>query len=198
MSLTEDLGSMSAVGVTGSLLVGAETDASDIDLVIYGADAFHQARQAIRAGVASGEFSPLDQRHWHQAYARRGSELSLDEYVWHERRKCNKAVFEGTKFDISLGTEISSPAQKATKTGRAIVTATVVDDRAGFDFPARWRIEHQEVQEVVAFTPTYIGQALAGETIEAAGFIERLDDDTQRLAVGTSREASGQWIKVVR
>jgi predicted nucleotidyltransferase len=51
--------------------------------------------------------------------------------------------------------------------------------------------------EVVCYTPTYAGQSQTGETVEAAGWIEQTDDGARRLTAGTSREAAGQYVKVV-
>jgi len=54
-------------------------------------------------------------------------------------------------------------------------------------------VDHETVSRVISFTHTYSGQALAGETIEAAGVLEE-HGDTQWLIVGTTREAKGEYI----
>jgi hypothetical protein len=188
------------IGVTGSLLIGAESDHSDIDLVIYGADNFERARAAIASGFADGTLTPLNDDEWREAYRRRGCDLTFEEYVWHEQRKNNKAVFEGTKFDIAWGDQSArqgSVTENAKKLRSATIRGAVVDDSATFRFPARWQIEHPEITELFAFTPTYVGQAFVGEMIEACGIVERTADH-HRLVVGASREAAGQWIKVIR
>ena len=82
------------------------------------------------------------------------------------------------------------------KLGRIVVTAEVVDAAAAFDHPARYRVRHDQVSEVVSFTPTYAGQAVAGEMIEASGWLE-VDRGARRLVVGTSREAVGEWMRTV-
>ena len=68
---------------------------------------------------------------------------------------------------------------------------------AAFDHPARYVVRHADVAEVVSFTPTYAGQAVAGETIEASGWLEVDSVGARRVVVGTSREAGGEWIRVV-
>ena len=68
---------------------------------------------------------------------------------------------------------------------------------AAFDHPARYRVEHDLVSEVVSFTPTYAGQAEVGEMIEASGWLEEDAHHGRRLVVGTSREADGEWIRLV-
>ena len=44
---------------------------------------------------------------------------------------------------------------------------------------------------------TYTGQAVSGEVVEASGVLELGPADQQRLVIGTSREAQGEYLKVV-
>ncbi|MEA1866420.1 MAG: hypothetical protein U9N46_14750, partial [Euryarchaeota archaeon] len=58
-------------------------------------------------------------------------------------------------------------------------------------------IDHPVISEILCYTHTYAGQALAGETVEARGMMEELIDHRRRLVVGTSRESvdeSVEWI----
>ncbi len=188
------------IGLGGSLLLGAQHDDSDIDLVVYGRAAFERARRALEAAVLTGELQPLDQAHWEAAWHRRGSDLSLDEYVKHELRKRNKALVDGTRVDLSLVVDRDEEVPERgpfRKHGKVVVRALVTDATAAFDHPARYRVESDVVSEVVSFTPTYAGQALAGETIEASGWLETDSVGARRVVVGTSREGRGEWIKSV-
>ena len=187
------------LGITGSLLLDAHTEGSDIDLVVYDRTAFARVRQAIREATASGDFEALDEGLWQDAFERRGCSLSLEEYIWHERRKNNKLVIGGTKVDVSLVTP-GDPARSGRwrKVAWTGIGAEVTDDRAGFDYPARFAIRHPEVSEVVSYTNTFTGQARTGETMQACGWLERSESGVLRLVVGSSREAPGEFIKVVR
>ena len=181
-------------GVTGSLLLGAHTERSDIDLVVYDRVAFFKVREII----GKGDFDALDERLWQDAFDRRAPSLSLEEYIWHERRKLNKLVIEGTKVDVSLvtpGTPVNPVRWR--KVRRMEIRAEVTDDREAFDYPARFTIRHPEIPEVVSYTNTFTGQARHGETILACGWREQSDHGDLRLLVGTSREAGGEFIKVV-
>lgn len=187
------------LGLGGSLLLGAQHEESDIDLVVYGRAAFERARRALGAAVLAGELAPLDQAHWEAAWQRRGGELSLEEYVEQELRKRNKALVEGTRVDLSLVVDRDEEVPERgpfRKWGRLVVRALVVDDTSAFDHPARYRVQHDQVSEVVSFTPTYAGQAVAGETIEASGWLEEDAFGSRRLVVGTSREAGGEWVRL--
>lgn len=186
------------LGVTGSLLLGAHRADSDVDLVIYDREAFGRARQVVRDAVSGGTCEGMDAARWREAFGRRACSLTLEEYVWHEQRKHNKFLIGGTKVDISLVSLIAEPAVSWRKTGRARLTARVSDDTAGFDYPARLRLDHPDVPEVVCYTNTFTGQARRGELVLASGWVEESPHRQSRLVVGTSREADGEFIKVVR
>jgi hypothetical protein len=188
---------LAVLGVTGSLLVGAHSGRSDIDLVVYDRDAFHRAREVVRALTGSGEIHPFGGTFWSDAFARRSASLSFGEYVWHERRKHNKFVVDGTKVDMSMVIPGARDTTRWRKVRMAEIQAEVVEDRAAFDYPARFSVDHREIPQVVSYTNTYTGQARTGEAIHARGWIEQSERGTVRLLVGTSREATGEFIKVI-
>lgn len=189
---------LQAVGVTGSLLPAFQHDDSDIDLVFYGREVFQQGRNAIQALIEQGQCQPLSERDWVASYRRRNCDLSLHEYIWHERRKFNKTVFNRRKVDLNLIVDkppLSAPAFG--KAGAIKIRAKVIDDFLGFDYPAEWTVEHELAQTVLCFTATYTGQARKGEWIEVAGQLEVADDGGRRIVVGSNREARGEHIKVL-
>jgi predicted nucleotidyltransferase len=191
--------SVERMGLGGSLLLGAQHPGSDIDLVVYGRSAFDAARRALGAAVTAGQLAALDHAQWEATWSRRGSDLTLDEYMNAELRKRNKAVIEGTRVDLTLVADHDEEVPERgpfRKLGQTVVEALVTDASAAFDHPARYRVRHGEVSEVVSFTPTYAGQAVEGETIEASGWLEEDSVGARRLVVGTSREAGGEWIRV--
>jgi hypothetical protein len=189
-----------ALGVTGSLLIGRQTPASDLDLVVYGREHFFRARALVRGLVEAGRLGELDAAAWQEAYARRGCALDYAEFLRHERRKGNKGLIDGTKFDLALIAEDGGPPERPAvwrKAGQATVRGRVLDDARAFDQPARYPIDHPEIAEILCFTHTYAGQAQAGEEIEAAGAVEAADDGRRRLVVGSSREALGEYVRVL-
>lgn len=186
-------------GVTGSVLVGMQNHGSDIDLVCYDRVSFHQARNIIQALIVKDQCQTLNDDDWLSAYQRRACDFALDEYIWHEQRKYNKAIFNQRKFDLSL--LAATPVQNDRcfqKSGFVRIQAEVVDDHYGYDYPAEFSLNHPEIDSVVCFTATYTGQAKAGEVIEAAGQLEVDDMGRQRIVVGSSREAIGEYIRVLR
>lgn len=188
------------MGITGSLMLDTHTDQSDIDLIIYGRDRFFKARQIIQKYLASGELESLNEAFWQDAYQRRDCTISFDEYQSHELRKFNKCVSGMSKVDISMIPEMVERFQENgpyKKIAQDKILAVVTEDVYAYDFPARYFIDHDTINEVVSYTATYTGQAQKGEKIEAAGYVEQGGDGKKRLLVGTSREAAGEYIRVV-
>lgn len=188
---------MRQLGITGSLLVGAQTASSDIDLVSYGLATFQDCQASVSRLIQQNVLQALDNKAWQETYRRRESSLNYEEYVWHEQRKNNKALVNGRKFDLSYVDRASVATEKYQKLGSLKLQATVIDDSRAFAYPAELVLDHPEIKRVVSFTATYCGQARVGEQIEASGWIEQSSSGQRRLVVGSSREAFGEYIKVV-
>ena len=190
---------MHTLGITGSLLIGAQHGDSDIDLVIYGRESFQALRRIVEHMLSTGQLDRLSDAQWREAYDRRGCSLTFEEYLWHERRKYNKASISGTKIDFSLICDNSLPdLTRYTKIKPAEIIARIVEDRFSFDHPARYLINHPKLSEIVSFTPTFAGQAQNGESVIARGIIEASTRGARRLVIGSSREAPGEYIKIAR
>lgn len=189
---------LKSIGITGSLLIGAQNLSSDVDLVVYDRAKFHQLRGVIKQLIQQGQLQQLAEQDWLESYRRRQCDLSYADYVWHEQRKYNKALINQRKFDLNL-LELSSKEEPSSyqKKGMILTQATVLDVQYGFDYPARFLIEHEQVSEVVCYTATYTGQAEQGECIEVSGQLEVSSTGQARILVGSSREAEGEYIKVL-
>ena len=188
------------LGITGSLMLNTHNETSDIDMVIYGRDNFYNVRAIIKSSIKNGKLQSLDDAYWQDAYQRRDCSISFEEYQWHESRKFNKCISGITKVDISMiptAEERANESGPFKKCGHEKLETHVLDDTYSYDFPARYIIEHEQISEIVSYTATYTGQAEKGETIEAAGYVEQGSDGTKRLLVGSSREADGEYIKVI-
>lgn len=190
---------LTQVGITGSILVGVQKSGSDIDLVCYGRAIFHQCRAITCKLIAQHQLQEMNDTDWRQSYERRSCELSFTEYVWHERRKANKAVINGRKFDLNfIDDSIHSEGTVYQKCAAITLQCIVTDDIHAFDYPAEFKIDHEDFDAVVSFTATYTGQAVNGETVEVSGIIEQSHEGVKRIVVGSSREAHGEYIKVIR
>lgn len=187
------------LGVTGSLLIGQQHARSDLDLVVYDRSAFALARKAVRDLIGQGLLQDLDETAWRDAHGRRNCDLELSEFLRHERRKGNKALIGGRKFDLALVADdgLSTPEPGWLKTGSATLQAQVTDASLAYDQPACYRIDHPSVSKIYSFTHTYAGQAASGEWIEASGSVEVSSAGCRRLIIGSSREAPGQYLRVL-
>jgi len=188
-----------SLGVTGSLLAGTWRRDSDIDLVVYGQESFELARRAIHRLIAKDLLETPSLSVWETTWRRRGCPLSFTEYLWHEQRKFNKGVIDGSKFDLVLVQEGEEEEDPRTwhKQGRITIQAKVSDASKSFANPARYHLDHPAIPLALSFTATYTGQAKVGESVEISGYHERSEDGKQRIVVGSSREAPGEYIKVI-
>ena len=190
---------LAQTGVTGSILVGVQNQASDIDLVCYDRDSFNQCRAITRELIHQGLLQALNEDDWQQSYQRRSSALSFGDYVWHEKRKYNKAVINGRKFDLNfIDTSTRAKALTHQKRGRVTLQCRIIDDARAFDYPAEFFVDHEVIHSVVSFTATYTGQAFNGEMVEISGVLEQNETGIKRIVIGSTREAHGEYIKVVR
>lgn len=189
---------LAELGVTGSLLAGAQRESSDIDLVCYCGEVFHRCRAITRKLIEQGLLQPLGDSDWLESYRRRACSLSYQDYVWHERRKFNKAMINGRKFDLNLIEHgVSGKPVIYKKIGPMTLLCRIIDDTRAFDYPAVYQIEHETIGAIVCFTATYTGQAFRGERVEVSGMLEQVEQGTRHIVVGSSREAHGEYIKVV-
>lgn len=191
-----------SLGLTGSMLIHQQKATSDIDLAVYGRASFQKARSAIRQAIDYGVIEKLDLGLMQDNFERRESELRFDDFSWHEERKYNKAAIENTKFDIGmvcLKNELEIDRDQYQKLGPRTFKTQIIDDKRAFDFPANYLVTDEETPEVLSFTHTYIGQAQQGELVEMSGMVERNVSTGQcRLVIGSTREAQGEYIKVIR
>ncbi len=189
------------LGLTGSMLIGQQKSTSDIDFAVYGRDNFQGLRKVIQQAIEAGHIDRLDLSLMRDNFKRRDSDLSYDEFAWHEQRKFNKAALAGTKFDIGmvcLADELIEDNEQYVKLGHRCFSTTILNADLAFDFPACYQIDDAEIGEVLSFTPTYSGQALTGEQVEVSGVVEQNNKTGQkRLIVGSTREARGEYIKVI-
>jgi hypothetical protein len=182
------------VGITGSMLIGLQGPSSDIDLVAYG-KSWWKARGILAKAKAEDRIQELDETMWRRIYYKRKPEIGFDEFVLHEMRKGNRGMIGDTYFDLLFTRDWPqiSPSLPGKVTGRRKIVAEVLDAEFSFDSPAIFKLNH-EVGEIFCYSHTYAGQALPGETVEAMGVVEKTPTG-QRLVVGTTREAKGEWIR---
>jgi predicted nucleotidyltransferase len=188
---------MHEMGVTGSRLIGLQSEDSDVDFVVYGKYWFI-ARERLRKGIETGTLSDLDEEMWDFIYRKRRVPIPYELFVTHEKRKFHRAYIGETYFDLLYVRgyeEIDNgiPEDAGMKLGKAAITAKVTDDLYIFDYPAYYPLEHPEVKAILCFTHTFAGQAFKGERVIARGDLELINGE-KYLVVGTKREAEDEFI----
>ena len=185
------------MGVTGSRLIGLIGEESDVDFVMYGKWWF-EGRKKIEKGIERGEISEPDESTWDFIYKKRKVNIPYTLFLIHERRKYHRAFIGNTYFDLLYVRDYSEldrdiPEDKGIKLRKATITAKVTDDSYVFDYPAYYKIDHDEIKAVLSFTHTYIGQGFKNEKIEVRGDVELINGD-KYIVVGSKREVEDEYI----
>jgi len=186
------------MGITGSHLPGLNNESSDIDFIVYGRSWFRARDLIAMAKKNEGIIHEINDEIWHRIYDKRAPAISFEEFLSHEIRKGNRGMVKGTYFDLLYTRDWDeiAPLQCGIDLERKQIEAIVTNADYAFDAPAIYKVEHDEIEYVLSYTHTYVGQALPGERIEARGMIEEIDGDgAKRLVVGTSREPGDEWIR---
>ncbi|MCL2863077.1 MAG: DNA polymerase subunit beta [Methanimicrococcus sp.] len=207
--LEKDGVSVSAMGISGSVLPGLDNEESDVDFLVCGPNWF-KAKKSLADMKQKDDpsfcytISELDHDMWQTVYKKRKSPLSFEDFFAHEIRKGNRGMFiskNGGKdvfFDLlfvrsSDQIKETEPIRRGIDTEKKEITAVITKAPYAFDNPAIYLIDHDEIDEIYSYTHTYAGQALPGETVQARGMVEVIGA-RKRLVIGTSREARDEWM----
>ncbi|MCK5728585.1 MAG: hypothetical protein KAH08_05125, partial [Methylococcales bacterium] len=141
----------------------------------------------------------LAEKEWQESFTRRDCALSFEEYHWHEQRKGNKLLINGRKVDLTLSLPVTknSTTKIYSKQGKITLRAKITNDHFSFDTPAQFSLDHPDIKTVLCFSATYTGQSLEGELVEISGQLEQSNEGHQQIIVGSSREAKGEYIRVI-
>lgn len=179
-----DFFKLKKMGVTGSRLIGLAKENSDVDFVLYD-ECFEMGREMIKKGFEEGV---LEEPDFKEVYRKREVPLPYEVFEVHERRKFNKAVIDGVKFDILyVGGDIRVVRGK--RMGKVTLRGKVVDADP-FNYPASYKLNDCEV---LCYTHTFVGQAFIGEFIEARGILEVVNGK-KFLIVGSRREVEDEYV----
>jgi 2-amino-4-hydroxy-6-hydroxymethyldihydropteridine diphosphokinase len=198
-----------SLGISGSLLIGLDTDSSDLDISVFGEQNCYQVYRALLRLLddrSCDELDRLDKQGMDQLFEDRSADTQMDaeEFFRLERRKVNQGQFRNRVYFIRFIKEAHEAGVRYgqlhyTQLGRAKITATVTDDREAIFTPCRYilsDVQDQEgrvltdLAEIVSFRARFCEQARAGEFVEASGMLELVQRDEghswQRLLLGNS------------
>jgi len=215
------------LGIFGSLLHGFyHPMLSDLDLVIYGRGALHEAQEALKALYASGErfrneFGP-NWSHKGREWPWKG--ISPSEFVWHQARKLIYGFFlsreagRWVKFELEpvrAWPEVVNrydPGERVHKLGWAVVRARVADASDAPFMPAIYGLEEatflqappgevKPPKRLLCYVDEFRLQAREGEEVLAAGWLERVErahGELWQLVLTYGPRYHEQFLKVLR
>jgi predicted nucleotidyltransferase len=183
----------SCLGISGSLLIGLGTPASDIDLLVYGAKNGRAVQQVLRElfTTRGGEVKPLSEEEgMRRLYRSRlpDTQIGWSDFLRHEQRKINQGTCRGREYFIRFVKEEVRERygeRRYQMLGRARIRAQVLDDSDALFTPCIYKVEQvtgedpylsSAVREIISFRGRFSEQAQAGEWIIAQGFLERVTE----------------------
>lgn len=187
-------------GVFGSLLHGFyHPKFSDIDLIVYGRRNVAKLCETLKelyetdSSTLKNEFETgqsVEGKNW------RFRNLSLKEYLWHQRRKLIYALFDDARSGRRIKTEFEpvkdwkeisneySPKTRILPKGWTKILATVTDASEALFIPSIYSIEPiqvfegpreaAEVTRIVSYVEEFRMQARDGETVYVEGNLEEV------------------------
>ena len=188
----------SAIGISGSVLVGLYTSKSDIDPVVYGVENCRRAYAALQSLLKddASKFKPYSREELQALFDFRSKDtiMSFEDFAKVERRKAFQGMFDGTDYFIRFVKDWSQISEQYgdicyRNSGYAKITATIADDAEALFTPCTYRIENvkvaedpklETIREIVSFRGRFCEQARKGEAVTAQGKVERVTD--KRLA----------------
>jgi predicted nucleotidyltransferase len=211
----------SSLGITGSLLIGLHKESSDLDIAVFGKrdclKVFQALRELLDARSCPG-LCRLDAEGMEELYEQRlaDTHMDLEDFARLESRKVNQGKFRNRTYFIRFVKEKSEPENSYgclhyTPVGRANISASVSDDEDSIFTPCKYGASGAytpdgnplpDLKEIVSFRGRFCEQARVGESIVAAGMLERVrngqGDIWWRLLLGNFPEDTmivqkGRW-----
>jgi predicted nucleotidyltransferase len=182
----------SAIGISGSVLVGLYTEKSDLDPIVYGMGACRKAYAALENLLRDGgsRFKPYSCEGLRVLFGFRSKDtfMSFEDFARVERRKAFQGMFESVDYFVRFVKDWSEAGEQYgdvlyKDSGYAKITATVADDAEALFTPCTYKIEDttvvegaklEPISEIASFRGRFCEQARKGEAVTAQGKVERV------------------------
>jgi uncharacterized protein len=200
----------SAIGISGSLLIGLHADSSDLDLSVFGIQNCRKVYEALRQLLDSQSVEGLrrlDVAGLKELYSQRiaDTRMSYREFLALEQNKVCQGSFRGRPYFIRLIKDAREADEaygsvRYNPLGRITITAKVADDQESIFTPCRYVLSDVRTLEgpsstvhgIVSFRGRFCELARTGDSVRAAGTLERLEKSDgeirHRLLLGNSPE----------
>lgn len=181
-----------ALGVSGSVLVGLHTSKSDIDLIVYGSESCRKVYNALTLLLRDQESSvrPYDEHDLKALFDFRSTDttISFEDFVRTESRKVLQGKFHEKDYYIRCiknwdETTETYGSTKYQPLEDAKVHGTIVDDSEMIFTPCTYVIgdvelltntPERQLKHIVSFRGRFCEQARKGERIIAQGTVEQV------------------------
>jgi uncharacterized protein len=194
------------IGISGSLMLGTQREASDIDLLVYGTAAGRAVQEAL-IRLLNDPSSPVRRPNpaelaaLHAAH-RPDTPLSFDDFCRSQARKVNEGRYQGREYFVRFvkwPTEVEEKYgdRRFQPLGRVTVRMRVTDERDALFTPCSYSVERvifldgapvDNLEKTVSFRGRFSAQVRAGERATAQGSLERVIPQNggvyHRLVVG--------------
>ncbi len=185
----------SAIGVSGSIMVGLHTPSSDVDPVVYGFENCRRVYSVLKnlLGGKQGPFKPYTWKDLKVLFDFRSKDtvMSYENFVRTESRKVLQGKFLHRDYFIRFVKDWSEIDEKYgdiryMNVGYAKVEATVVDNSESIFTPCIYKISNvrilegpkiRSIEEIASFRGRFCEQARTGEVVIAQGKVERVIDN---------------------
>ena len=195
--LTEDLKEAacipwSAIGISGSVLVGLYTAESDLDPIVYGVDACRKAYAALEHLLRDGDshFKRYSRDGLQALFDFRSKDtfMGFEDFARVESRKAFQGMFEGVDYFVRFVKDWNEVGEQYgdvcyRNSGYAKITATVADDAEALFTPCTYKLKNvtvvegaklEPISEIASFRGRFCEQAKKGEAVTAQGKVERV------------------------
>ena len=190
----------SAIGISGSVLVGLYTAKSDIDPVVYGVENCRRAYAALENLLKddASRFKPYTRGELQALFDFRSKDtiMSFEDFARVERRKAFQGMFEGADYFARFVKDWNQISQQYgdvcyKNSGYAKITATIADESDALFTPCTYRIENvtvaegpklEPIREIVSFRGRFCEQARKSEAVTAQGKAERVTNKRKEQA----------------
>lgn len=195
-----------ALGISGSILVGLHTSASDIDPIVYGSDNCRKVYSTLQSLLNDEHslfkrYGPKDLRTLFD-FRSKDTQMSFKDFVRTDSRKVLQGKFMDTDYFIRFVKDWNEVDERYgdvqyRNVGYALIEATVIDDSEAMFTPCSYKIKdlkhlqstwHGPIEEIASFRGRFCEHAKTGEKITVQGKVEqviRIDGtECHRMLIG--------------
>jgi predicted nucleotidyltransferase len=183
---------LSAIGISGSVLVGLYTSKSDLDPIVYGVDACRKAYAALEDLLQHGDsrFKRYSRDGLQALFDFRSKDtfMSFEDFARVERRKAFQGMFEDVDYFVRFVKDWNEVSERYgdvcyRNSGYAKIMATVASDAEALFTPCTYKLENvtvvegsklEPISEIASFRGRFCEQAKRGEAVMAQGKVERV------------------------